>query len=45
MGAEFRLTVTSPAELIAAMPHVLGFAPEESIVLMPVTDGLPCAHA
>lgn len=38
------LVVQSPDELIAAVPHVLGFKPEESIVLMPITKGLPCAR-
>jgi hypothetical protein len=35
------LVVQSPDELLAAMPHVLGFKPEESIVLVPVGPGLP----
>lgn len=38
------LVVQSPDELIAAVPHVLGFKPEESIVLMPITKELPCAR-
>lgn len=38
------LVVQSPDELIAAVPHVLGFKPEESIVLMPITKDLPCAR-
>lgn len=35
------LVVQSPDELLAAMPHVLGFKPEESIVLVPFGPGLP----
>jgi hypothetical protein len=30
------LVVNSPDELLAAIPHVLGFKPEESVVLVPV---------
>ncbi|RHW23724.1 DUF4192 domain-containing protein [Nocardioides immobilis] len=39
------LVVQSPDELVAALPHVLGFKPEESIVLVPFTRGLPVARA
>ena len=35
------LVVGSPDELLAALPHVLGFKPEESIVLVPFGPGLP----
>ena len=35
------LIVQSPDELLAAVPHVLGFKPEESIVLVPFRPGLP----
>lgn len=35
------LVVQSPDELLAALPHVLGFKPEESIVLVPFGPGLP----
>ncbi|MFC7362226.1 DUF4192 domain-containing protein [Nocardioides astragali] len=35
------LVVQSPDELLAAVPHVLGFKPEESIVLAPFRPGLP----
>src|SRR3546814_12794926 len=35
------LVVQSPDELLAAVPHVLGFKPEESIVLVPFRSGLP----
>ncbi|MEZ0579126.1 DUF4192 family protein [Nocardioides sp. MH1] len=35
------LVVQSPDELLAAVPHVLGFKPEESIVLVPFQPGLP----
>jgi hypothetical protein len=35
------LVVQSPDELLAAIPHVLGFKPAESIVLVPFGPGLP----
>ena len=35
------LVVQSPDELLAAVPHVLGFKPEESIVLVHFRHGLP----
>jgi hypothetical protein len=35
------LVVQSPDELLAAVPHVLGFKPVESIVLVPFRPGLP----
>ncbi len=35
------LVVRSPDELLAAVPHVLGFKPEESIILVPFGPGLP----
>ena len=35
------LVVQSPDELLAAVPHVLGFKPEESVVLVPFQPGLP----
>jgi hypothetical protein len=35
------LVVQSPDELLAAVPHVLGFKPEESIILVPFGPGLP----
>ena len=35
------LVIQSPDELLAAVPHVLGFKPEESIVLVPFGRGLP----
>ncbi|KRB75065.1 hypothetical protein ASE01_17015 [Nocardioides sp. Root190] len=35
------LVVNSPDELLAAVPHLLGFNPEESIVLLPLHPGLP----
>jgi hypothetical protein len=30
-----RLSIHSPDELVAAIPHLLGFQPEESIVFLP----------
>ncbi|TGN65147.1 DUF4192 domain-containing protein [Nocardioides eburneiflavus] len=38
------LVVQSPDELLAAVPHVLGFKPEESIVLVPFRPGLPISR-
>lgn len=38
------LVIKSHEELIAALPHVLGFEPVESIVVCPVTSGLPFAR-
>lgn len=35
------LVVQSHEELVAALPHVLGFKPEESIVLAPIRGKLP----
>ncbi|MFC0221197.1 DUF4192 domain-containing protein [Nocardioides zeicaulis] len=36
-----KLVVRSPEELLAAVPHMLGFQPEESVVLVPFRQGLP----
>lgn len=36
-----KLVVRSPEELLAAVPHILGFQPEESVVLVPFGQGLP----
>ena len=30
------LSIHSPDELVAALPHLLGFTPEESIVFVPL---------
>ena len=38
------LAVQSPDELLAAVPHVLGFKPEESIILVRFGPGLPIAR-
>jgi hypothetical protein len=38
------LVVRTPEELLAAVPHMLGFNPQESIVVVPVTRGLPVAR-
>ena len=38
------VAVRTPDELLAAVPHMLGFNPEESIVVVPVTRGLPLAR-
>lgn len=39
------LVVATPDELLAALPHVLGFVPEESIVMVPIGSALPAARA
>lgn len=39
-----RLSIHSPDELIAAIPHLLGFKVEESIVLVPLRADLPIAR-
>ncbi len=38
------LSIHSPDELIAAIPHMLGFKPQESIVLIPIRSDLPTAR-
>ncbi len=38
------LSIHSPYELIAALPHLLGFTPEESIVFIPLGPDLPLAR-
>lgn len=39
-----QMTVRTPDELVAVVPHLLGFRPQDSIVLMPVRPGLPVAR-
>lgn len=39
-----RLSIHSPDELVAAIPHLLGFQPEESIVFLPLRSDLPVAR-
>lgn len=39
-----KLSVRTPDELIAAIPHLLGFRPEESIVFVPMHSDLPVAR-
>ncbi|MDT0201741.1 DUF4192 family protein [Nocardioides sp. AE5] len=38
------LSIHSSDELIAAIPHMLGFKPQESIVLIPIRSDLPTAR-
>ena len=38
------IVVRTPDELLAAMPHMLGFNPNEDLVLVPVSRGLPMAR-
>ncbi|SEE47540.1 DUF4192 domain-containing protein [Jiangella alba] len=40
-----KLVIRTPDELIAAIPHLLGFQPDESIVFMPMRSDLPIARA
>ncbi|MFS3130530.1 DUF4192 family protein [Nocardioides sp. Bht2] len=37
------LSIHSPDELIAAIPHMLGVKPQESIVFIPIRSDLPAA--
>lgn len=38
------LSIRSPDELIALIPHLLGFKPEESLVFLPMGSELPAAR-
>jgi len=38
------VVVRTPDELLAAVPHMLGFNPQDAIVLVPVSRGLPLAR-
>lgn len=38
------LSVRSPDELIAVIPHLLGFKPQESLVFLPMSSELPAAR-
>lgn len=38
------LSVHNPDELIAVIPHLLGFQPEESLVFLPMRSDLPAAR-
>ena len=38
------IVVRTPDELLAAMPHMLGFNPNDDLVLVPVSRGLPMAR-
>lgn len=39
-----KLSVNNPDEVTAVIPHMLGFAPTESLVVMPMGAGLPVAR-
>ena len=39
-----KITATGPDELVAAVPFLLGFTPAESMVLVPVSPGMPVAR-
>ena len=38
------LSIHSPDELIAALPHLLGFKPQESLIFVPLRPDLPLAR-
>lgn len=38
-----KFSVRSPDELISVIPHVLGFTPRDSLVLVPLSSELPAA--
>lgn len=38
------LSVQNPDELVAAIPHLLGFKPQESVVFVPMRSDLPVAR-
>jgi len=38
------VVVRTPDELLAAVPHMLGFNPQESILVVPVSRGLPMSR-
>lgn len=38
---DMNLSVRSPEELVVAIPHLLGFNPTESLVLVPLAPELP----
>lgn len=38
------IVVRTPDELLAAVPHMLGFNPQESILVVPVSRGLPMSR-
>lgn len=39
-----KLSIRSPEELVASVPHLLGFNPTDSLVLVPLTPDLPVAR-
>lgn len=39
--AGITVSIQSPDELVAALPNLLGFKPEESIALVPISGDLP----
>ncbi|GGD32022.1 hypothetical protein GCM10007231_34420 [Nocardioides daphniae] len=39
-----KFSVRSPDELISVIPHVLGFTPQDSLVLVPLSSELPAAR-
>ncbi|MCA9241436.1 MAG: DUF4192 family protein, partial [Planctomycetales bacterium] len=38
------LSISSPDELVAAIPHMLGFKPQDSVVFLPMGSELPVAR-
>jgi hypothetical protein len=41
---DMTLSIHSPDELVAAIPHLLGFMPQESIIFVPMRSDLPVAR-
>lgn len=39
-----KFSVRSPDELISVIPHILGFTPRHSLVLVPLSPELPAAR-
>lgn len=38
------ISIRTPGDLVAAIPHLLGFQPEDSVVIVPTSRGLPVAR-
>lgn len=39
-----KITATGPDDLVAALPYLLGFTPQESVVVVPISPGMPVAR-
>ena len=42
---EYEVRISDPGEVAAALPHLLGFRPEESVVVVVVADMGACSPA